>query len=130
MAKVTINKTTDSETPSQSIVKAASQLAHVTDSRGRSIAIRKFSALDRLRMFEAIGPENSKNEQYLGYAALAFHVASIDGDSIDKPSTKMQLEALVQRLDDDGMNALAEHFEKQAIEATSALTGNAALKNE
>ena len=78
-----------------------------TDPRGRKIALRKINALDRLRLFELVGAENSRNEPYLGYASLAYHVASIDGDAVAKPASKAQLEALIQRLDDDGLNAVA-----------------------
>jgi hypothetical protein len=105
MATVTIDP---AETPSQGIVRAANQVTQVTDARGRVIGVKKIGALDRMRMFEAVGAENSKNEPYLGYASLAFHVGSIDGDPVTRPGTKAQLEALIQRLDDDGMNAVAE----------------------
>jgi hypothetical protein len=123
MAKVTIHK--DTETPSQSIVKAANQPATLIDARGRSIGFKKMGPLDRLRLFEVIGAENSKNEQYAGYAALAFLVTSIDGEPVARPSNKIQLEALVQRLDDDGMNAIAEHLQSQAEQNTDEAT----LKN-
>src|ERR1700710_2611680 len=99
MAKVTIHKDTAGETPSQSIIKAANQPTTLTDARGRSIGIKKMNPLDRLRLFEVIGPENSKNEQSAGYGALAFLVTSLDGEPVPRPSTKIQLEALVQRLD-------------------------------
>ncbi|MDA8231701.1 MAG: hypothetical protein M0006_10215 [Magnetospirillum sp.] len=100
--------------PSETIIQAANAVATVTDATGRSISIKRMNALDRLRMFEAVGSENVKNEAYLGYATLAFHVASIDGDSILKPANKLQLEGLIQRLGDDGLSAVAlgigEHF--------------------
>jgi hypothetical protein len=65
-------------------------------------------ALDRLKMFEVVGADNARNEPYLGYAALAFHVSSIDGEPVSRPTNKIQLEALIQRLGDDGMNAVGE----------------------
>lgn len=100
-------------TPTQAIVKAASQTATVTDARGRSIAIRKLGPLDRMKLFEVVGPENSRNEQYVGYAALAFIVSAIDGEPVARPNSKLALEALVQRLDDDGMDAVARHLAEQ-----------------
>jgi hypothetical protein len=113
MAKVTVHK--DAETPSQAIVKAANQPHTRTDASGRTIGIRKMQALDRLKMFEVVGPDNAKNEPYLGYAALAFHVASIDGDPVNRPSNKLQLEALIQRLGDDGMNAVGEAVQEMFL---------------
>ena len=103
MAKVTVH-----ETPTQSIVKAANQTGNRQFGEGRIVGIKKMLPLDRLKMFEVIGPENSKNEPYLGYAALAFHVASLDGEPVNRPATKLQLEALIQRLGDDGMEAVGE----------------------
>ena len=108
MAKVTLH----ADTPSQTIVKAANQLQTKTDAGGRTIGIRRMQALDRLKMFEVVGAENAKNEAYLGYAALAFHVCSIDGEAVSRPSNKIQLEALIQRLGDDGLNAVGEAVEE------------------
>src|ERR1700712_442980 len=107
MAKVTLH----TETPSETIVKAAGQPQTRTDAAGRIIGIKKMQALDRLKMFEVVGAENARNEPYLGYAALAFHVSSIDGEPVNRPTNKIQLEALIQRLGDDGMNAVGEAVE-------------------
>jgi hypothetical protein len=109
MAKVTIKETSD--TPTQAIVKAANEV-HTVEAQGRTFGVRKLQALDRLKMFEVVGAENSKNEAYLGYAALAFHVVSIDGETVNRPTSKLQLEALIQRLGDDGMDAVGAALEK------------------
>ncbi len=108
MTKVTVH----TETPTESIVKSAQQPTTKTDSTGRAIGIKKMRALDRLKMFEVIGAENAKNEPYLGYAALAFHVSSIDGDPVSRPANKIQLEALIQRLGDEGMEAVGEALQE------------------
>src|ERR1700722_10257800 len=99
-----------SDTPSQTIKVAASKTVDVTDARGRVISIGTMSALDRMRLFEMIGPTNSANEAYLGYATLASHVRAIDGEPVNRPTGKRELEALVKLLDDDGMNAVGQHF--------------------
>ena len=102
------NVTIHADTPSETIVKAANQPTARIDAAGRSIGIRKMQALDRLKMFEVVGADNARNEPYLGYAALAFHVSSIDGEPVGRPTNKIQLEALVQRLGDDGLNAVGD----------------------
>ena len=127
MTKVTVHKDAQADTPSQSIIKAANQPSIITDGKGRTIGIKNMKPLDRLRFFEVIGPENSKNEVYVGYAALAFMVTSIDGEAVTRPSNKIQLESLVQRLDDAGMDAIAAHLQAQAKAAEE--TDEAALKN-
>jgi hypothetical protein len=104
MAKLTVHKT---ETPTEAVVKAANETVTVIDARGRKIEIRKMRTLDRMRLFEVVGSDNAKNEQYFGYAALAWSVVSIDGEPIGRLTTKMQIEAVVQRLDDDGFLAVA-----------------------
>ena len=109
--KVTIRHEPADETPSQGIINNVNAVHVVTDANGRQIGIRKLKALDRLRMFEVLGPENAKNEPYLGYAALAFHVCSINTETIHRPTTKTQLEGLIQQLGDEGMNAVAAYFD-------------------
>jgi hypothetical protein len=114
-------------TPSESIVAEANGTVIVTDARGRAITIKRLNALDRMRMFEAIGADNCANPTYLGYAGLAYMVVDIDGDRVTIPRTKLQFEALIGRLEDDGLNAIAtgavEHFGVKESEDTD-------LKNE
>ena len=113
MAKITLHEETQVETPSQSIVKAANRVVMAKDGRGRNIGVRMIGALDRMRMFEVVGAENARNEPYMIYAAAAFHVASIDGESVMRPGTKNQLEALIQRLDEDGVAAVLGTLQEQ-----------------
>ena len=124
MAKVTVHagenaaKAPAADTPSQAIVKAASFPQTVTDAQGRALGVRKLGALDRLKMFEVVGPDNARNEAYLGYAALAFHVTSIDGEAVGRPANRMQLEALVQRLGDDGLEAVGSALQSAMAQET------------
>lgn len=102
------------DTPSEQIIKAANQTDTVTDARGRQLAIRKIGALDRMKMFEVCGPENSKNEAYLGYAALAFSVAKIDDEDLPRIDNKLRLEARIDRLGDEGLDAVGAFFQAEA----------------
>lgn len=131
MAKITITKTpnTAGSGMSADIINAANQTVTVTDSRGRAIGIKRLNALDRMRLFETIGGANANNEAYLGYATLAYHAVSIDGEHVSRPSSKLQLEGLVSRLDDDGIQAIAlavaEHFAPAGMaEAMRERVGN------
>lgn len=127
MPKVTIHEGTD--TPSQSLIKAANQAANVFDSRGRTIGIKRLQLLDRMKMFEVIGPENSKNETYMGYAALAFSVISIDDAPVPRPSNRIQFDALLQNLGDEGIEAVAGHFAAEASLGQDAGGHGDTLKN-
>lgn len=129
MTKVTVHTEPKSDTPTQAFVKAANQGTTASDALGRLIGIRKLLALDRLRMFEVVGAENAKNEPYLGYAALAFHVCSIDGNAVARPSSKRDLEALIQRLGDEGMEAVSSMVQELFVPKDENAGDTDAIKN-
>jgi hypothetical protein len=114
MAKVTITHTGDA--PSEQIVKKANERTIVTDARGRSIAVRKLTPLDRMRMSKAAGAENATNQPYMLYALVACSVVAIDGDDQIIPTNDRQLEAAISLLGEDGYDA--------ALEAVIAMYGS------
>jgi hypothetical protein len=93
--------------PSAQIVSAAMAPLVVRDADGRELVLRRLSALDRLRLFKAIGPSLSQNNLYLGMATLAASVTAIDTIPVPAPVNEGQLEALVGRLGDAGIAAVA-----------------------
>ncbi|HTR17159.1 MAG TPA: hypothetical protein VMI52_09020 [Acetobacteraceae bacterium] len=95
------------ETASARIVAAAAATVTVTDRDGRSLVVRKLNALDRLRLFKAVGAVLAENEPYLGMAMLAASVCSIDAVPVPFPGNEAQVEALVSRLGDAGIAAVA-----------------------
>ena len=102
----------------------------VTDARNRSIEVRRIKTLDRMRILELIGSDNSANSHYLSFATLAYSVVSIDGMPVPTVRSKLALEAVVQQLDDDGFAAVADAFAKNFL--PPALTedeAKAAVKN-
>lgn len=122
MAKVTIN-----QTPSAQVVTKAISATTVTDSAGRKITLKKPGVLAQYRLIEALG-DTAKNEVYMAMAMPLIYVSEIDGDSVILPSTKIQVEALIQRLDEHGIQAviqgMQENFGKSDPDADKA-----ALKN-
>lgn len=94
--------------PSQRIVAEAGRELTLTDTQGRVLRVRRPGALDRLRLFKAVGPALASNDRYVGYAMLAMCVSSIDGVPVPAPANEMQLEALVERLGDSGMVAIGQ----------------------
>lgn len=93
------------ETPSQQIVKAANGTATKIDARGRHITVRKLSSLQKIKLHEMVGPDASKVSYYMEAAFYAASVVKIDSEPIARPATKLQLEALIDRLDEDGLAA-------------------------
>ena len=91
------------------------QTVTVTDRGGRKITIRRLTALDRLRTFEALGSKLCDNMLYVSYALSAVCVVAINGEQVSFPSSKLFIEALVSKLDEDGIHAATaahkEHFE-------------------
>lgn len=96
------------ETPSQQVIAQVAAEERVKTAEGRVLTVRKVSPMFRMKLFAAIGPELSKNQQYLGIALLAAAVSSIDGEVVPFPATRLQVEALVDRLGDAGLEAAGE----------------------
>lgn len=96
--------------PSVRIIQEAAREVDVTDKDGRILRVRRPGALDRLRLFKAVGPALANNDRYVGYAMLAMCITSIDAIPQPAPANEAQLEALVQRLGDAGMVAIGQEL--------------------
>jgi hypothetical protein len=97
----------------------------VVDADGRRIALRRLNALDKLRLFEAAGPELSRNDRWLGMAALAASVTAIDDVPIPVPNSKAAIEGVIRRLGDAGIAAVAGAVAAEPDAATTrAVAGN------
>ena len=111
--------------PSAQVMAAASATMVVRDADGRELVLRRMTALDRLRLFKAIGPVLSQNNPYLGMAMLAASVVAIDTVPVPPPVTEGQIEALVARLGDVGIAAVAAQLAAEPNpELGSAAQGN------
>jgi hypothetical protein len=101
-------------TPTQVVVHAAESGKEVIDSDGRRIHVKRLLALDKLRLFKAVGPSLAQNEPYLGMAVLASSVTSIDGVPIPPPVNETHIEGMVSRLGDAGLTAVAAGLAEMA----------------
>ena len=81
--------------PSERIVCATARTSEIRDTLGRRLVLRQLNAVDRLRLFKALGPSLSENAAYLGLALLAVSVSSMDDVPLPAPGSEAQLEALV-----------------------------------
>jgi hypothetical protein len=91
--------------PSQEVVaKAIAEIA-VTDSAGRTIKLKKPGVLAQFRLVEIMG-DTASNQTYMGMVLPLIFVTSIDGDPVFPPTSKLQVEALIQRLDEHGVDAV------------------------
>lgn len=94
--------------PSARIVAEGAGIFVVKDARGRTLEIRRPGALDRLRLFKALGPALSGNNQYFCYAMLAMCVVAIDEVPVPQPSSEGLMEGLIGRLGDEGLIAIGQ----------------------
>lgn len=113
--------------PSQSIIDAANAVKTVTDSKGRKLTFRRLGALDRARIFKAAGPVNAQNAPYIGMAMIACSCTDVDGIPIPFPGKESEIDAAIARLDDPGMNAIAEEFAKEMEDGDSAASDAGAV---
>ena len=131
MTKVTLN--TNSAAPAsgaspsaQVLARAAADVA-ITDARGRSLRLGKPGVLAQYRLIEMLGA-SAANETYTSMVLPLLYVRSIDDDTEISMTTKRELEALIQRLDEDGvgavMEAVSKHFGTRDVDATKAAIKN------
>ena len=97
----------------------------VEAANGAKIAFRRLSVLDKLRLFKAAGPVLSQNEPWLGLAVLAYSVTSIDGVPVPAPCSEAQIEALVARLGEAGIGAVAGAFQSTPSPTVQEAVANA-----
>lgn len=101
------------ETPTEQIIKQASAEVSVTDANGRVIVLKKPGVLAQYRLIELLG-DSAKNEVYMAMVLPLIYVAELDGHPVPLPAKKSEVEALISRLDEDGINAVMlgvqEHF--------------------
>lgn len=102
MAKVTLR-----ETPSEQLIKQASSEVTVTDAKGRVIVLKKPGVLAQYRLIEILA-DSAKNEVYMGMVLPLIYVSAMEGDPVMQPSSKREVEALIQRLDEEGIAAVME----------------------
>jgi hypothetical protein len=78
----------------------------ITDKTGRRITLRRVGVLEQLRMVKALGSNLADNQPYMRVAILAAHAEMIDDIPLPFPVDEGGVEALLERLGDDGMTAL------------------------
>jgi hypothetical protein len=86
----------------------------VADARGRRITLKR----PGLHALEVAGIESEDNAVYLAWVRPLIYVSAIDSDPIPSPESKLEIEALISRLDEDGIEAVVkgvrESFENEA----------------
>ncbi len=101
------------EMPSTEVVKAAQATFDVVDARDRTLTLKKPGVLAQYRLIEALG-DSAKNEVYMNMVLPLIYVSAIDGTPVVQPNSKREVEAMITRLDEEGiaavMSGVTEHF--------------------
>lgn len=115
-ARVTIHKdaSAEAQTPSAELVQNALQAETIDGPRGKKFLMRKPSPLAQFRIAEALGALAS-NQAYMEMVTPLLWLGAIDGDPVALPTSKLELEALIQRLDDDGMTHIMFWFVEKVV---------------
>lgn len=91
--------------PSEEAVQKAMAEFTVNDSAGRVIKLKKPGVLAQYRLVEVLG-ESAKNDVYMGMVLPLMYVTAIDELPIFQPTSKREVEALIQHLDEHGIGAV------------------------
>jgi hypothetical protein len=105
-AKLTVN-----ETPTAQLLANAAAEFLVEDSKGRVFTLQRPGILAQFRIVEVMGA-SADIQTYRGMVTPLIYIAAIDGDPIAKPVNKLQLEALIQRVGDEGLDAVVKGIVK------------------
>jgi hypothetical protein len=116
------------DTPSQELARATNAEVSVTDAKGRAITLKKPGVLAQYNMILMLGAEAAANQVYVNMVLPVMFVTAIDGDPVSRVTKRTELDALIQRLDDEGieavMSGVTENFGKPNSEKDAQ-----ALKN-
>lgn len=113
--------------PSEEVIQQAIQATAVTDTAGRVLTLQKPGVLAQFRMIKMLG-DAAQNQVYVGMVLPLMFVTAIDGEPVARPSTERELDALIQRLDEHGVLAVAEGVQKH-FGGAAAQGDETSLKN-
>lgn len=100
------------ESPSEEVVKKANKIFYVTDARGRRLGLKKPGILAQYRLVEMLGT-SAQNSTFMGMLLPITFVCEIDEDSVSFPASRRELDALIQRVDEDGLMAIQKGIEEE-----------------
>jgi hypothetical protein len=126
--KVTLHDTT-AETPTQQATRDANYQVTVPVSDGRKVTLRKPGVLAQFKMIEMLGAEASANQVFVNMVLPVMFVIAIDGDPVSRITKRPELDALIQRLDEAGIQAVMENVPLHFGAQLDPDAAKAAVKN-
>jgi hypothetical protein len=121
MAKLTVKQNEQGDTPSAAIVKQAAARVVVESENGHSITLQKPGVLAQFRLVKILG-KSAENTVYVQMVLPLTYVAEIDGVPVSQPNSEREIEALITRLDEEGVAAVMQgvqaNFSAQGADET------------
>jgi hypothetical protein len=103
--KVTVNQST----PSQQATEDARKTHEVTDAKGRVLTLKKPNVLAQFRLVKILG-DAARNATYMQLVTPLTYLVAIDGEEVIQPRSDRELDALIGRLDDEGVMAIMDNL--------------------
>ncbi len=94
------------------------------DKAGRVIELRRLGVVEQLRLFKVLGPDLAENRAYVGLARVAAAVATVDGVPVPFPAGEAGIESTLDRLGEEGVEAVAAALTHPPVEQVLAEAGN------
>jgi hypothetical protein len=91
----------------------------VTDARGRTLTLRKPNVLAQYQLVRMLGADASSNQTYLSMVMPLLYLQSIDGEVVNF-SNQRELDAAIQKLDEEGLEALAKGIQQNFVRQEDA----------
>ncbi len=93
--------------PSQAVIADANRVEYTTDANGHRLGVKRINASLRRRVLKALSAESGEKGRLLVMATVACCCVEIDGSPVPFPASELQVEALIDRLEQEGLDAVA-----------------------
>lgn len=87
----------------------AAGIVRFTSADGRSLAFKKVPLSRKLRMLGLLG-EDGTNVFVQSYALIACAITELDGDFISPPTSRAQIDVVMDRVDEAALDEVAAHY--------------------
>jgi hypothetical protein len=108
-------------------VKDVNDTFETTDKKGRVLKLRKPGMLAQYRMVGMLG-KAADSETYLNMCMPLLYLYAIDGDDSITINSVLQMEGLIQRLGEEGVNAIMVEVQKRFKDAMTSEAEKEAIK--
>lgn len=116
-------------TPSQVVTMGATAEVVVDVEDGRKVTLRRPGVLAQFKMIEMLGGEAAANSVFVNMVFPVTYVVAVDGEAVPRITTRPQLDALIQQLDEAGIKAVMNGVQLHFGGMTDPEATKAAVKN-